>query len=251
MRILHAADLHLDSAFGHPGRPDPAAAALEQRQVLDQLVDLALNLRPQALLIAGDLFEAQHVRPDTPHYVAKQFARLEPIPVLIAPGNHDPYRFYRDLPPLPGHVRIFGRRWAAHRVGDGVVWGYGHYDAEEPDCVLRRLRIRDHSRVNAVLFHGSDLDAQPNRHERFAPFRRDTLARTGTDYGALGHYHGAARITSPSGRLLGCYPGAIRGLNSGHRRRRGVILAEVTKRSTVLQTFLGTPGGFVPGELDF
>lgn len=249
MRVLHAADLHLDSAFGM-GRfaANVDQAVDDQRQVLTQLVDLALVEQPDALLLAGDLFHIPHLTRATKSHMAKQFARLKELPVLIAPGNHDPYTAYRGLR-FPANVRVFAHRWTAHDLGAGVVWGYGHYDEQESGSVMERLRVKDRRRVNVVLFHGSDLGTEQRKHARFAGFTRQEMIETGADYFALGHIHWAIGLQGPSGRLLGCYSGAIRGLGSGKKGNKGVFLATVTKSETTLQAFLGTRDGFVAGEV--
>lgn len=249
MRILHVADLHLDSAYGMGRFAENLERALEdQRQVLTQLVNLALDLEPDALLVAGDLFHMPYLSKVTTKHMTQQFRRLGSIPVLIAPGNHDPYTAYRGLN-LPPNVRVFSHRWAAHDLGTGVVWGYGHYDDVEDGSVLTRLRVKDRRRVNVVLFHGSDLGAQQHKHQRFAGFTRQEMIETGADYFALGHIHWAIAVPRESGKLLGCYPGAIRGLTSGKRGDKGAFLAVVNKRSTTIETFVGTRDGFVPGEV--
>lgn len=250
MRLLHAADLHLDSVYGSQRWSDPDKAAAEQREVLTQLIDLTLSLRPDGLLIAGDLFHRPYLKAETKRHLSHQFRRLGERPVLIAPGNHDPYPDYKKLR-LPPNVRIFSNRWAPSDLGTGLVWGYGHYDNEESSSVIARLHVRDRRRVNVVLFHGSDLGSRQGPHQRFAGFTRAEMEETGADYFALGHIHWAIRIGRPGGRLLGSYPGAIRGLNSGAKGNIGVVLATITKRATTQETYIGTPNGFVSGPITF
>ncbi|HYG57098.1 MAG TPA: hypothetical protein VD902_03420 [Symbiobacteriaceae bacterium] len=68
---------------------------------------------------------------------------------------------------------------------------------------------------------------------------------------ALGHIHWAARIDRADRWLLGCYPGAIRGLNSGAEGHIGVMLTNVSKRRITQGAYIGTPNGFVPGAVAF
>lgn len=85
MRILHAADLH----FGKGHRPEAAEA----------LAALAEELRPDAIVVAGDLTHRARRRE---YLAAKEFlARLESHTrrVVVAIGNHDVplYRFWERL----------------------------------------------------------------------------------------------------------------------------------------------------------
>ncbi len=91
MTILHASDLH----FGKPHRPAAAEALLR----------LARTVRPDAIVVSGDLTQRAKVRE---YRAARAFlARLDPTPVVVTAGNHDvplyrawerllaPYRNYR------------------------------------------------------------------------------------------------------------------------------------------------------------
>ena len=88
IRILHAADLHLDSPFAAM-RPDQAAVRREeQRQVLRRLVQACSSLNCQILLLAGDLFDSDRVYLQTAELLRRELASCK-APVFIAPGNHD------------------------------------------------------------------------------------------------------------------------------------------------------------------
>jgi DNA repair exonuclease SbcCD nuclease subunit len=59
--------------------------------------------------VGGDLYEHDRATLDTGNFIAKEFARLAPKPVLITPGNHDPYApdsLYRRVA-WPDNVVIF------------------------------------------------------------------------------------------------------------------------------------------------
>ena len=60
IKILHAADLHLDSPF--EGLPAGKAAIRrgEQRELLGRLAELARREGVQLVLLAGDLFDSDN-----------------------------------------------------------------------------------------------------------------------------------------------------------------------------------------------
>ena len=68
IRILHAADLHLDALFR--GLP-PEAAAQARREQLDlprRLVHLAQSRGAQMVLLSGDLFDRPQATLDSPSF---------------------------------------------------------------------------------------------------------------------------------------------------------------------------------------
>ena len=86
VKLLHAADLHLDSAFSALPPEKAAQRRAEQRLVLERLT--ALSEGCAAVLLAGDLFDSARVYRDTLEALRAALAACR-CPVFIAPGNHD------------------------------------------------------------------------------------------------------------------------------------------------------------------
>ncbi len=136
-----------------------------------RIVDLALERDVHAVTVGGDLYEHDRVRVDTGRFIAREFERLAPRPVLIAPGNHDRYvpdSLYRRLD-WPKNVHVFGSgEWQSFPLtNDIVVWGIAHNSPAVRENLLRELRV-DSSKTAIALLHGSDISAVPERfpHER-------------------------------------------------------------------------------------
>ena len=60
LRILHAADLHLDSPFEGLGAGKAAVRRGEQRALLGRIADLALSEKADIVLFAGDLLDSDN-----------------------------------------------------------------------------------------------------------------------------------------------------------------------------------------------
>ena len=90
-KIIHAADFHLDSAFGGLPTEKARERRRESRELIDRLARLAMEEKAEVLLLAGDLFDGERVFPETLERLGEALASL-PCPVFIAPGNHDPDR---------------------------------------------------------------------------------------------------------------------------------------------------------------
>ncbi|MBE6940545.1 MAG: hypothetical protein E7457_07000, partial [Ruminococcaceae bacterium] len=85
IRIVHASDFHLDSAFA--GLPEEKARQRRQegRLLLDRLSALVREEQADLVLLAGDLFDGQRVYPETLEYLSRALANMG-CPVFVAPG---------------------------------------------------------------------------------------------------------------------------------------------------------------------
>ena len=88
LRIIHAADLHLDSPFASLPPEQAVQRRKQQRQILQEITGLCQSA--DLVLLAGDVFDDRQVRPETVELMQTLFAQWQ-LPVFIAPGNHDPY----------------------------------------------------------------------------------------------------------------------------------------------------------------
>src|SRR3989304_3976445 len=193
-RILHFADLHLDRSFAGLGMASSQATRRRQelRSSLKHIVDLALELDVDALTVGGDVYEHARVTPDTANFIKQQFERLASRPVLIAPGNHDPYvpdSPYRRVE-WPPNVHLFGGlSWQPVQIRDDItVWGIGHTGPAIRESLLRELRVRSGETAVALL-HGSDLTSVPEGKATHCPFERRDVEACGAAFVLLGHYH--------------------------------------------------------------
>jgi exonuclease SbcD len=86
MRFLHTADWHLGRSFRH------LSLVEDQAHVLDQLVDLAIHERVDAVVIAGDVYDRAVPPADAVALLDDVLARLvlaAGIRVVLIAGNHD------------------------------------------------------------------------------------------------------------------------------------------------------------------
>ena len=92
MRFIHAADLHLDTAF--VARSDEVRSRLREAslEALRRLIDLAVSESVDAVILAGDLFDGDRISFQTERLLSTEMARLATsgIQVVYATGNHDP-----------------------------------------------------------------------------------------------------------------------------------------------------------------
>lgn len=86
MRFLHTSDWHLGRIFHGLHMTE------EQAAVLEQLVDLAVESKVEAVLIAGDIYDRAVPPTQAVSLLDETFSRLikkHNIPVILIAGNHD------------------------------------------------------------------------------------------------------------------------------------------------------------------
>ena len=224
MKLLQFGDIHLDGPLHRLGER-AARRRHECRTTLARCLAEARTRKVDAVLIPGDLYEHEAHAADTAHFLAGEFEKLAPVPVFIAPGNHD-YHSPRALYAShvwPDNVHIArDARWEQHTAGDGLaVHMFAHTSKENIENMLRGYRVPDGG-VHVLNFHGG-LNEERFGNKRFcAPFALEDLAATGARWGAVGHYHTGAMLEH-KGRLLGAYGGWMESHSFTHPGPQSVL----------------------------
>ncbi len=198
MRLLHLSDLHL--GFRQYQRLTPAGINQRESDVAGafrRAIDRAIELRPDVILLAGDIFHS--VRPTNPAilHAFHQFARLtRALPetsVVMVAGNHDTPRsaetgcILRLFSPLGIHVVDATARRIGLPERDLSILAV-------PDLPGARIAFTPDpdARYNVLLLHGEVEGVIPRSaiDERAAVgIPREALGVHRWDYIALGHYH--------------------------------------------------------------
>lgn len=225
--IVHFADLHLDTPFRWAGHEFAAQRRRDLRDTLDAIVQLATDVGADALFCGGDLYEHEMTAPDTAEVIRSAFERLHPVPVLVAPGNHDhlsPRSLYA-LTTWSPNVHLFrqSRPEPFELAGGLTVWGAAHLVPANTPNLLDGFRV-DRSGVNLGLLHASlnsGLPFQEDGKQPHAPFDERDVESAGLDHAFLGHFH------RPVDRDRLTYPGNPEPLTFGEDGERGVVIARV------------------------
>lgn len=211
MKLLAFSDLHLDAPFSGRGPRLARLRRAELKNTLGRIVRLAAELEVDALMCAGDLYEHELYTPDTVQLLQRLFGEVAPIPVLLAPGNHDwygPGSIYVTADWSP-NVHIFdSSNFTSYDGMEGVrVWGFAHRNPSQTPNPLDRFRVEGQA-LHIGLLHGSEVGgwatvarSHPEKI-RHAPFRAERIPNTGLAHCVVGHYH------LPSMGDFHSYPGA-------------------------------------------
>lgn len=196
MKILHTADLHLDSAFCASSPSEAAARRERQRNVLKKIFSVAKSENCDMVLIAGDLFDTSFVTPETRELCISLFSDFGK-PVVIAPGNHDPYvdgSFYQSSE-LSENVYVFSSQTLQYFdfPDEGItVAGFAFTSSALLKNPLEEaVPVRHNERLFVLCAH-TELGALATR---YAPISCADIERYGFDYAALGHVHNVPVIS--------------------------------------------------------
>jgi DNA repair exonuclease SbcCD nuclease subunit len=233
VKLLLFSDLHLDTHFRWAG-PDAARVRRRNlRSTLSKIVSLARGLEVDALCCGGDLYENERFAPDTGEFLRATFEALAPLPLFIAPGNHDwfgPASLYHQVN-WSENVRVFtDGAFVPVEIADGfTLWGAGHRAPANTPDLLRGFRV-DRGGVNVALFHGSEgtgFSWQGEGKVAHAPFGAEEILRAGFVHALLGHYH------RPTDGPTHTYPGNPDPLEFGEDGDRGAVLLTFHHDGTV------------------
>lgn len=232
IRLLHFGDMHLDSPFSSVSVAAGEKLRAELRSVFKEIISLASDF--DAVLIAGDLFDHGYVAPDTVNEVRDVLGSCGK-PVIIAPGNHDPYTagsIWKSVV-WPENVRIFSSDTLSsfEFEAGGVpvtVWGWAFTSDRLDRCPLEPDSIpADNGRVNILCAHA---DTQ-SPISKYCPLPPSLIASSGCVYAALGHVHNPPEPLH-CGMTVAAYCGFPEGRSFDETGKGGVLSVTVENGSS-------------------
>ena len=237
MKILHSADLHLDTPF--TGR-SPSEADYLKKQLLaipQKLAALCRQEQCDMMLLAGDLFDGPATRQslDALRLALEEAA----VPVFIAPGNHDPVGLSSPYmtEDWPSNVHIFTQNTPQSLSVPGLdcrIYGAG-YRSMDCGSLLEGFHAEGGERYHIGLFHGDPTNAA----SPCCPITAEQIQESGLDYLALGHIHQGGSLRW--GDTLCAWPGCPMGRGFDELGPKGVLIVTVDGGVETRQVCLDTP----------
>lgn len=198
LRFAHCSDVHLDGDAG-----EMIDTSVDYyRSGFARALGVMQSHKPDLLLIAGDLFDANTASDETITW-AMDILSEQPVPIVMIPGNHDclePGAIYHryDFNRIPNLQLIDAEHGAIARVEslDVAVWGKGMVE-HSPDylpldgCPERPADSKWFLGMGHGIFvpHGGETD-------RSSPIPMQHIEDSACDYLALGHHHAAMELVN-------------------------------------------------------
>lgn len=248
MRIIHCADIHLDSAL--TTHLDKERAKSRRKEILDtfrRMLVYASENDVQAVIIAGDLFDSETVSASTVNVVLGEIARHNELEVYYLQGNHDPGKSIFAGKIIPENLHTFEDRWTYYRLDknadesgydnemladSNIVLAGIELTADNKNSIYDELSIRE-SDVNIVTLHGQ---AQAyGIAQGTEDICLDKLKDRGIDYLALGHIH-KPKEENLDHRGIYVYPGCLEGRGFDECGAHGFVLVDIDDMTHELKT---------------
>lgn len=227
MKILHAADLHLDSSFVGLNDEQGALFRQESRDTLRRMVDWANDHRVDVMLLAGDLFDSDSLYRQTAQTLALAMGRFKGK-IFLAPGNHDPYISggVYDAVDWPENVHIFTTRrpqTVELRELNATVTGAAFTAAEEYDAWDGAAFSGGEAAIRLGVLHGEITRGE----SKYRPITPEEIEKSGLTYLALGHVHRCSGVLK-AGATDYAYSGCLFGRGFDETGDKGFLWGEVT-----------------------
>ena len=237
MKLLHAADFHLDSPLSGLSPEKSAQRRRELREIPARLAKLAGEEDVDLVLLPGDLFDGGRVYPETVRALARALEEMA-VPVFIAPGNHD--YFHAKSPYAaalwPDNVHIFTQpdlQVVELPQLNCAVHGCAFTAPHREDDPLQGFTAPDDGWLHLLCVHG-----EVGVSGSYAPIDPKSLEKSRADYAALGHIHAAGN--GRAGKTLWAYPGCPEGRGFDELGPKGAWIVYIGEPA---QVAVSTPDG--------
>jgi DNA repair protein SbcD/Mre11 len=236
LKLLHAADLHIDSPLrGLEKYPDAPVDTIRTatRRAMENLVAIALNEQVDAVLLAGDIYDGDWRGYDTGLFFQRQLGLLADaeIPVYLVSGNHDAEsQISRNLS-LPHNVHKFTTHQAESVLDDKLglaVHGQGYVRREMTENLAADYPRAVTGMFNVGLLHTALTGREG--HANYAPCTVEQLVSRDYGYWALGHVH-TREIVAAEPHIV--FPGNIQGRHARETGPKGCTLVTVQQSGQV------------------
>lgn len=235
MKIIHCADLHLDSKMtANLSKEQAKERKMEILRTFGRMVEYAKKNAVSAIIIAGDMFDTRNVSVTARNYVRDVIVNHPEIDFLYLKGNHDNDNFLSKLDEIPENLCLFSDKWMTYTYGKVAITGLELN--KENSLTAYNTLVLNHDAYNIVTLHGQL--AEYKSKDKAEVISLDELRNKNIDYVALGHVHSFA-IHKLDARGVYCYPGCLDGRGFDECGPKGFVLLDIdTENDTATSTFV-------------
>lgn len=232
MKIIHCADIHLDSNMtANMNIQQAKSRNVELLETFEEMVRFGEQEQVKVILIAGDLFDTQEPTTYVKHVFLEIVKGHPGIQFFYCRGNHD--RFVNwEKENIPSNFIFFQREWSSYKLGQVTISGV--------ECMGDSLlEMNEHwglpeETTNIVMLHGSVVEqVNPKWKEDQIPL--DKFRNKYIDYLALGHIHSYQKEHLDQ-RGIYCYSGCLEGRGFDECGQKGFVLLDVDEGKHTLRS---------------
>lgn len=266
VKLIHTADLHLDSAFRSRFTKEEAENR-RQKQLMawKELLSFAVEKKVQGILIAGDLFDSPVVSHGTMDFFLSTISEHPEISFFYLRGNHDTENTFRYQENLPKNLFLFSERGKKYRLNDrlllaGVEYGTKDISFGENEGATQGAGQAAEQGIGQENAHGAEAlsksESESEEESKFLKLKEEdcnilllhgalyqgsakgdaiqgeegiflkNLEKLPLSYIALGHIHKGGEGKFNNGTLW-AYPGCLQGRGFDEEGERGFLYLKV------------------------
>ncbi len=238
VKIIHCADLHLDSRMTtHLTKEKAKERKAEILKTFLNMVEYAEENQVRAILIAGDLFDVGNISAVARNTVYNAVKEHPGIQFFYLRGNHDEGNSFLQTGEHPENLRLFSDSWCSYVLEEGekrIVITAVEQDTVHTRSIADSLTLRTED-FNIVMLHGQDREHETKEMGGNISLR--SFRKKGIDYLALGHIHSYKRDRLDArGRY--CYPGCLEGRGFDECGEHGFVLLEIDGEGSCTDHFI-------------
>lgn len=231
MKIIHCADLHLDSALKtHLSAEKARERNNEILNTFSEMIQYAVTNGVDTVLIAGDLFDRKTISAKTRNFVLSKITGNPGIRFYYLKGNHDADGFLDKLDELPENLYTFTDQWNTYTLAEGrkrITLSGVELTSENAGRVYHTLSLNPED-YNIVMLHGQN--AEYKSRDKAETISLSEWKNRNIDYLALGHIHSYKRENLDY-RGIYCYPGCLEGRGFDECGEHGFVLLEISEET--------------------
>ena len=266
VKLIHTADLHLDSAFRSRFTKEEAENR-RQKQLMawKELLSFAVEKKVQGILIAGDLFDSPVVSHGTMDFFLSTISEHPEISFFYLRGNHDTENTFCYQENLPKNLFLFSEKGKKYRLNDrlllaGVEYGTKDISFGENKGATQGAGQAAEQAVEQETVHGAEAlsknETESEEESKFLKLKEEdcnilllhgalyqgtpkgdslqgeegiflkNLEKLPLSYIALGHIHKGGEGKLNNGALW-AYPGCLQGRGFDEEGERGFLYLKV------------------------
>ena len=185
MKIIHTADLHIDSKIDGIPLEKSKIRREEIIRSFERLVEFAKQNDVKVIIIAGDMFDTPKISFKTRERVFECIRNSAGIDFIYVSGNHDQTGDIFSMIDLPNNFIQFGERPECVKYGNIAISGVS-LNTVNKNTIYDNLSLNKND-VNIVIMHGQVAGYKSNEDAEVISIPR--LKEKHIDYLALGHIH--------------------------------------------------------------
>lgn len=224
MKIIHCADLHLDSKMETNLSTEQARERrYEILSTFEDMIKYGEKNDVKAIIIAGDLFDtAQNQQKTIKNRVLSAIKDAPDIDFLYLQGNHDKDDFFKSLSEKPDNLLLFSQEWQSYQYGDIAIAGI-EFGKKDNSGIYSELVLNENL-FNIVVLHGQATQYEADQKAENIPL--SSLQNKYIDYLALGHIH-EYKWEKLDYRGVYCYPGCLEGRGFDECGKKGFVVLDI------------------------